>query len=287
MHSALYIESGRTLVVTFDNLDHVLDNSADRLPWGFNFIQSRGWSMLGMMAHGWTWYRDDAVFDFFDELRDTGFFDKFDNVIFYGASMGGYAAGAFSSAVPNAKVIMISPQATLARDIVPWETRYKRAGALTFDGRYSFAPESVSNIKSAYLVYDPTMDLDRMHADLFLSNNVQKLNCRFMGHRIASAMHEMGILKDFVERVVEDRFDNQVFYKTLRRRKSYTRYLKSLLSNLQEKDKHYFSATVCSYYLLKWKGPHFRHALDKSLAEIYKSGGKIPSSVLKLPLKMA
>ena len=44
-----------------------------------------------------------------DELRDSGFFARFRRVIFYGASMGGYAAAAFSSAAPGATVILISP----------------------------------------------------------------------------------------------------------------------------------------------------------------------------------
>ena len=51
------------------------------------------------MAHGSTWYRDETVHDFFDRLRDQGFFRQFDRVVFYGTSMGGYAACAFSLAV--------------------------------------------------------------------------------------------------------------------------------------------------------------------------------------------
>ncbi len=72
------------------------------MPWGYGFVEAHGWSMLGMMAHDWTWYRDAAVWDFFDRLRDEGFFKQFDKVVFYGASMGAYAASVFSSAAPGA-----------------------------------------------------------------------------------------------------------------------------------------------------------------------------------------
>ena len=123
-HNALYIKGDKTLVVTFDNLDDVRQNVEDRMPWGSQFISSRGWSSLGIGAHGWTWYRDEAVHDFFDELRDTGFFDQFDNVVFYGTSMAGYAATVFCAAAPGAKVLAMHPQATLDRTITRgWETR--------------------------------------------------------------------------------------------------------------------------------------------------------------------
>ena len=107
-HNALYLKGDKTLVVTFDNLDDARQDVADRMPWGSQFISSRGWSSLGIGAHGWTWYRDDAVHDFFDELRDTGFFDQFDNVVFYGTSMAGYAATVFCAAAPGAKVLAMT-----------------------------------------------------------------------------------------------------------------------------------------------------------------------------------
>lgn len=91
-HTGLFVRGegagAKTLIVTFENLDHVFEGTDDRMPWGYDFVTSRGWSMLGMMAHGWTWYRDEHVFDFFDRLRAVGFFERFDNVVFYGASMG-------------------------------------------------------------------------------------------------------------------------------------------------------------------------------------------------------
>jgi len=48
------------------------------------------------------------VHDFFDELRDSGFFERFKQVVFYGASMGGYAA------VAAAKVALESVSRSIA-----------------------------------------------------------------------------------------------------------------------------------------------------------------------------
>ena len=44
-HSALYIERGDTLIVTFENLDHVYERGIDRMPWGYGFVAANGWSM--------------------------------------------------------------------------------------------------------------------------------------------------------------------------------------------------------------------------------------------------
>ena len=65
--SALYVENGKTLVVTFENMDMIF-KSDDRMPWGFDFILAQGWSIMGLMAHGWTWYRDGAVDAFFRRI---------------------------------------------------------------------------------------------------------------------------------------------------------------------------------------------------------------------------
>jgi hypothetical protein len=71
-HTALHIKRGGTLIVTFENLDHVFEDGEGKMPWGFDFVTKRGWSMLGLMAHDWTWYRDQDVYAFFDRLQSSG-----------------------------------------------------------------------------------------------------------------------------------------------------------------------------------------------------------------------
>lgn len=88
-HKVLFVEQGKTLVVTFENLDDARQDAGNRLPWGMDFLTSHGWSAMGIMAHGHTWYRDPAIFTFFDQMRKNGFFTQFERVVFYGVSMGG------------------------------------------------------------------------------------------------------------------------------------------------------------------------------------------------------
>lgn len=263
-HSALFVEGGDTLIVTFENLDHVYKFTDDRMPWGYGFVTGRGWSMLGLMAHDWTWYRDEAVFDFFDRLRDEGFFKRFKKVVFYGASMGGYAAAAFSSAAPGSTVILISPQATLCRETAPWEYRYLKAWRRNFNTRYGYAPDYLGAAKDAYLFFDPRMPQDAMHATLFHGDNLTKFRCRFFGHRMASLWLQMGVLKDVIDGCVEGTLTRARFYALMRNRRQSGRYMREFLDVLEAKDNPRRIAYFCEALLNRRRGPRFRQALKQA-----------------------
>lgn len=264
LHSALFVKRGETLIVTFENLDHVFEHADTRMPWGHHFVETNGWSMLGMMAQGWTWYRDEAVFDFFDRLRDERFFDQFEQVIFYGASMGGYAAAAFSAACPDATVICISPQATLDRDIASWETRYKKAWHRNFSSRYGFAPKMIAAAHRVYVFYDPTQHLDAMHAALFSGENVQKFQCRYFGHRIASLWQQIGILKPVILDCVGGTLTRPKFYKYLRARRDNNRYHKELIARLEAARRYSLVIKLGKAILARRRGPFFRQAIKRA-----------------------
>ncbi len=270
-HTALFVKSGKTLIVTFENLDHVFEHS-NRLPWGFDFVQKQGWSILGLMAHDWTWYRDDAVYDFFDSLKKKRFFRKFDNVVFYGASMGAYAACAFSAACPGATVVAISPQATLDRDLASWEKRYQKAWKRDFNSRYGYAPDMVAKAKEVFILYDPLEPPDAMHAALFQSKNITKLKCRFQGHRIASGLIQMGLLKPVVAGCVDGSLNTTSFYQMLRARRGFRRYLRELLLRIDEKRHPYLISLLATRVLNEGNGPVFRRKLNAANELLRKRG---------------
>jgi pimeloyl-ACP methyl ester carboxylesterase len=269
-HTALFCEGGDTLIVTFENLDHVFELNDTKLPWGYDFVTKNGWSLLGMMAHGWTWYRDEDVYDFFDRLRDEGFFEGYKRVVFYGASMGGYAAAAFSAACPGATVVLISPQATLSREDASWETRYFKAWKRDFSSRYGFAPDMIKAAEKVYLYYDPLAPLDAMHAALFRGDNVIKLRCRYFGHRIASMWTRIGILKPIVEQSIAGTLTEIDFYKMLRGRRENTRYQREMLERLEKKQRPWLIEQYCSAVLARRGGPKFRQALKKAQQKLKK-----------------
>jgi hypothetical protein len=227
-HSFLYIPRGRTLVVTFDNLDIAMNKREERRPWGFHFIEKQGWSMLGVMAGGWTWYRDPWVAAEFDRLASTGFFAQFERVVFYGASMGGYAACAFSAACPGADVVAISPQSTLSRALVPWETRYKVAWDRDWSGPYGDAAEASKSARRVSILYDPYEPLDAGHAARFAAPNAVKLRAPLLGHRLGSSLHQMGILNPIILAALDGSLTEAAFYQRLRARRDFARYQREL-----------------------------------------------------------
>ncbi|MCK8465168.1 hypothetical protein MUY35_15015 [Aliiroseovarius sp. S1339] len=235
-HSFVYTpRSQKTLVVTFDNLDITMTKRADRRPWGFAFIEEQGWSMLGVLAGGWTWYRNQWVCDQFDDLRDSGFFMQFDRVVFYGASMGGYAAAAFSAAAPGSDVIAISPQSTLDKTIVPWEERYKTAWDRDFSGEYGDATTASQTASTVYILYDPYEPLDSGHVNRFTGTNVVKLRAPLLGHRLGSSLNQMGILSPIILGALQGTLSETEYYQHLRTRRTFPRYQRELFERLVKK----------------------------------------------------
>ncbi len=235
-HSLLYMPRSKdTLVVTFDNLDVAMNNRKDRRPWGYSFIKEQNWSMLSAIAGGWTWYREPWVYDQFDELKQSGFFDQFQRVVFYGASMGGYAACAFSPAAPGCDVVAISPQSTVDKSVVPWETRYKTVWDRDFTGPYGDAAQVSQAARRVSILYDPYEPLDAGHAARFTNANVSHLRAPLLGHRLGSSLLQMGILHPIILGALNGTLTEAEFYTLLRARRQFPRYQRELFNRAVKK----------------------------------------------------
>lgn len=270
-HSALFIQGGSTLVVTFDNLDDARQDSDERLPWGSDFVVSSGWSSLGIMAHGWTWFRSQDVFAFFDRLRDEGFFARFDKVVFYGVSMGGYGATAFCASSPGATVLAMSPQATLDYTTTSdWEKRFLKGWDRNFTTPYGYAPDGAATAKHVYLFYDPLVREDAGHADMYTSDNTTKIRCRRFGHGLASSFMRMGVLKNLVRGIINDDIGPAEIHKIMRARRDTPAYQKSILKHLLNSDRPLMTYRFCRAILKMSKGgrPHFANAMRDAEAKL-------------------
>ncbi len=260
-HSLLFIQRSDTLVVTFDNLDIAMTKREDRRPWGFSFIEKQGWSMLGVMANGWTWYRDPWVWQQFDDLRDAGFFQRFKRVVFYGASMGGYAACAFVAACPGADVVAISPQSTLNKTLVPWETRYHTAWGRDFSGPYGDAAQASQAAGRVFLLYDPYEPLDTGHVDRFVGGNVVKLRTPLLGHRLGSSLHQMGILAPITLSALNGTLTEAEFYRTLRARKTFARYQRELFKRALDRGRPDLARKLGRWVLTRGDNRYIRQGM--------------------------
>ncbi|QYK42989.1 MAG: hypothetical protein KF887_07800 [Paracoccaceae bacterium] len=261
-HAMLFVpRSPDVLVVTFDNLDIAMDKRDDRRPWGFAFIEKQGWSMLGVTAAGWTWFRDAWVSGQFDALRDAGFFARFGRVVFYGASMGGYGACAFSAACPGADVVAISPQSTLDRALVPWETRYRTAWGRDFSGPYGDAAAASGAARRVTLLYDPYEPLDAAHVARFDGPNVMRLRTPLLGHRLGSSLHQMGILSPTILGALGGTLTEGEFYRSLRARKTFPRYQRELFDRAVARGHATLARRMARWVLTRGDNRHIRKAL--------------------------
>ena len=250
-HSFLYVPRGKTLVVTFDNLDIAMTKREDRRPWGYSFVEAQNWSILGVMANGWTWFRDDKVIAEFDRLKNEGFFKQFERVVFYGASMGGYAAAAYSSAAEGSTVFTISPQSTLDKSVVPWEARYKKVWDRDFSGDYGDAALVSQHAEAVHIMYDPYVKPDAAHAQRFTGANVRHWRCPHLGHRLGSSLAQMGILQEISKKCITGELDDTLFYQLLRHRRDFPRYLRELTHLSLERNHIDLAKRVSSFAKLK------------------------------------
>lgn len=274
-HFATFVEEKRTLLVSFETADSIHAMSEEALPFGFDLVKAQGWSHLCVVSHGETWFRDARVYGYFDRLIDDGFFEDFDQVLFYGAGSCGYAAAAFSVAAPGATVIAIQPQATLDPRMTEWETRFAHMRRTSFTDRYGFAPDMLDAAQQAFVIYDPRQTLDATHATLFARTNVTRLRMPFMGGDLQTRLVQMDMLYKIVNMAGAGKLDAQAFARLYRIRRDFPPYLKRLMNALDESERPYLNVMLCRNAVSRIRAPRIRRRLD-ALMQAAESGAFVP-----------
>ncbi|MCM2560959.1 phosphoadenosine phosphosulfate reductase [Lutimaribacter sp. EGI FJ00015] len=261
-HFGAFVERGDTLLVTFESMGGAQVNPDGGRPIGWDFVLDQGWSTLGLFADGDTWFRDRHVYGYFDRLIDDGFFEDFEKVIFYGAGPAGYAAAAFSVAAPGARVVVLQPQATLDPRVTEWDDRFTEMRRTSFTDRYGYAPDMLDAAQAAYVLYDPSEELDAMHAALFTRPNVTKFRMRFFGSALQGDLQKMQILAPLLEQAADDRLTTRSFAQLHRARRDYGGFLRNMLGTLDTSDRPYLAAMLCRNVTSRMNVPRFRRRLD-------------------------
>lgn len=275
-HAALFIDQASTLLVTFECADTIRNTRLDQMPLAATLVDEAGWSQLTLIAEGDTWFREPAVFAFFDRLVDEAFFDDFERVVFYGAGMCGYAAAAYSVAAPGSTVIALCPQATLDPRITEWDDRFYAYRRLCFSNRYGYAPDMIDAAHRAYILYDPQIPLDAMHAALFTRSNVVKLRCRHLGATLETNLLNMGVLTELIDAACEGQMSPRVFFQLLRARRRYLPYLRQLLRHVDRSGRPYLAALLCRSAMRRTSRPRFRRRLEELTEELIDQGRVLP-----------
>jgi len=262
-HWALFVDETPTLLVGFETVDQVRARPGE-LPAAHLIAARHGWSHLCLIADGATWYRDPAVYGYFDRLVDDAFFEDFDRVLFYGAGMGGYAAAAFAVTAPGASVLLVNPRATLDPSVAGWDRRDLGARRLDFTSRYGYAPDMIEGAGKVFVLHDPTSAVDAMHAALFHAPYVTPLAARLLGDRLDWALGHMGVLDGLIEAAVENRLTPALWAAVWRRRRDFGPYLRAILQRSADAGRTAHEAMICRSVNSRLNAPRFR----KRLAEI-------------------
>lgn len=275
-HSALFVDRTPTLLVTFETVQSIRQTQPGQLPVGYQIAKGRDWSHLCLIANGDTWYRDKAVYAFFDRLVDDAFFEDFDQVVFYGAGMAGYAAAAFSVAAPGATVVVVQPQATLDPRVTGWDPRWPEMRRTSFTDRYGYAPEMIDGAAQVFVIFDPEQVLDAMHAALFTKPFVTPLPCRNLGRDIAVALDEMHILQSTLAAACTGAFDARMFAIFYRARRNYRPYLRGLLTHLDRDGRAYLAALLCRNVVGRMEATKMKARLEQLENDLRMMGQRLP-----------
>ena len=269
-HWAYFVDESPTLLVTFESVDAIRAN-ASQLPSGDAVARKHGWSHLCLIADGETWYRDAAVYRFFDRQVDDAFFEDFDNVVFYGAGMGGYAACAYCVTAPGASVLAISPRATLDPARAGWDKRDIGHRRLDFTSRYGYAPDMTEGAGQVFIAYDPDHAPDAMHATLFARPWVTPLHTRHLKDQVEAALHQMAILPEMIATAAANKLSAQSFAQLWRARRKSLPYLKLLLAKAKSAKHPNREFKICNNVTRRLNAPMFRKRLVELEAERRKS----------------
>ncbi|MEO0939691.1 MAG: phosphoadenosine phosphosulfate reductase [Pseudomonadota bacterium] len=262
-HFASLIDGNETLLVSFETIQGIRALSDDATPLGWELHRALGWSSMCIASDGDTWFRDDAIYAFFDSLIDDGAFDAYETVIFYGAGPCAYAAAAYSVASPGARVVAIQPQATLDPRVTEWDDRFTDMRRTDFTSRYGYAPDMLDAAEHAFVLYDPEETLDAMHAALFTRDNATKFRLRYLGDAIQTHLIEMGMLYRILAKVAAGKLDAQSFAKLWRLRRDYPPYLRGLMSATDADQRDVLTMALCENVTGRMNAPRFARRLKE------------------------
>lgn len=245
------IRNTRKLIVTFEpaNQQHTRPPERFREGWGHAFLRSCEYSALYVKPMAMDWYRQADLVSFFEKLNDLGFFQKFEETITYGASMGGFAALVFANLIGAKKVIALQPQTTLDLRKVPWETRFREGLKYDWASTYSDVSDHLRSPVNAFIIYDRWFRPDSAHVDRICDTgaNICRLNVPFVGHNIPKQLVDMKALRPLFLSIVEDRPFLHNFQKDVRKRRNSAGYYSLLEERPRVKESKIFSTIVCKF----------------------------------------
>ncbi|MFG6661573.1 hypothetical protein ACGYLZ_21065, partial [Sulfitobacter sp. 915] len=158
----------------------------------------------------------------------------------YGASMGGYAACLFAPLAPGCTVVAFAPQSSLSAEDAPFEKRYRFARR-TYDWSSMEWRDAAKGLKAAgkaYLIYDPTIPEDFMHAQRLKGPQVVQLTWPGLTHKVPPTLRRLGILGPVAKETLTGTMSPKRFHELMRVRMETPLYVFRMMERASAKG-HY------------------------------------------------
>ncbi|WP_374568522.1 sulfotransferase family 2 domain-containing protein [Ideonella sp.] len=206
------------LVVTFEPAAATkVEPDLDRPVWGQTFLRRRGHAVLGVKRESSDWYRDPELHRLFRALQAAAWFAGFRQVMFYGPSMGGYAALAFAACAPGCTVLAMHPQSTLAPDRIWFDQRFA-ARAKRWRGDFVDGIDGAAVATRVYVCFDPWQIKDRLHVQRLPPHNRVDLRLPYVGHATSQSLQRLGLLGSVFDQALAGTLDAAGFKRMARER---------------------------------------------------------------------
>ena len=186
-------KKGNTLCITFFPFISPQALSTPRKGQSRETIRDAGIDAIHVIPIGSDWYQYPDL----DKLLNVilTYKGKYDDVVCYGQSMGGYAALHTSSILKPQRVLAICPQYTIDKDKIDFNTGFEKdSNRITFL-RDDF--ESNCDLESDLIIaYDPLFYPDKLHYNLYKKNrnNIYPLRMSFCGHGVSESLYSAGLI---------------------------------------------------------------------------------------------
>ncbi|MDN5786831.1 hypothetical protein [Pseudorhodobacter sp.] len=228
-HVLAYLPGKDRLVVTFDNLssDREVEN---RQPFAAELVRRQGWGILGVMMKRKDWFQCPQLKTQMLALKGAGLFESYPEVSLYGSSMGGFGAAVFASLAPGCTVLALAPQTSLDQTVAPFETRYRYGRSLgDWSAPFHDAAEGIRHAARAYIIYDPQVAEDRLHAERMAGGGTLLLPVPHFTHKIPPMFKRMEVLKDVAMMGMSGQLDPLSFRRLMRKRRVAVPYLLTMI----------------------------------------------------------
>ncbi|MEM6371390.1 MAG: hypothetical protein AAF727_01230 [Pseudomonadota bacterium] len=227
------------LVISFGHAEDTDHPELDWPAWTDRLARGQEWSHLALLAPKGTWFRDPALIQTLEQLRDLGFFSRFDRVTLFGAVAqgGGFAALAFAPLIPGAVVVAFDAQSTLRASSVPWEDRFAPQTPADWTRPYSDTSRALTRTERAYVAYDPFERRDAQHVARLPAKRITALRAPGLQDDIGIALKRLGLLDDILIAAVAGTLTPQDWNRAVRQRRDLYLYRRGMERHLTARGK--------------------------------------------------